>query len=170
MEKIYTVLRYFAYGFEILLLYIMQGTPNFLPEIFGARPILLLPAAFCIAAFEKQIPALFYGLACGVLCDLSATGVIGFFSFGLALFSFLEAALFERYMVRNFLNAVLLSVLGCIGLLCLYFLIFVLPQDFAGGFSYFLRHYVSKILYTFVFTAPLYGLNAFFGKVMRKKG
>lgn len=169
MEKGYTVLRYFTYSIVILLLYILQGTPGLIPEIFGARPVLLIPAAFCMAAFEKQIPALFFSLACGVLCDLSSTGVIGFFSFGLTLTCFLEAELFERYIVRNFLNTVLVSFLGCTALLCLYFLIFVLPQDFAGGFYYFLRHYVSKILYTFVFTAPLYALNAFFCKIMRKK-
>ena len=41
----YKIIRYFAYTIEILILYMVQETPGLLPEIGGARPVLLIPAA-----------------------------------------------------------------------------------------------------------------------------
>ena len=76
MEKKYTVFRYLAYSLEILIIYIVQGTPFFLPEILGGRPVLLIPVALTIAFYENEIPAMFFGLACGSLIDIGTGGMI----------------------------------------------------------------------------------------------
>ena len=39
MENRYRFIRYFAYGLELLILYMLQQTPGLLPPLFGARPI-----------------------------------------------------------------------------------------------------------------------------------
>lgn len=51
----YKIIRYFAYTIEILILYMVQETPGLLPEIGGARPVLLIPAAISIAMFESEL-------------------------------------------------------------------------------------------------------------------
>ena len=80
MDKKFTVVRYFAFGIEILILFILQSTPNLIPEVFGGRPLLLIPAAITIAYFEPEIPAMFFGIACGVLLDLGGGDNIGYYT------------------------------------------------------------------------------------------
>ena len=41
--------RYFSYSLLVILLYILQATPNLMPELFGSKPLLLLPLALAIA-------------------------------------------------------------------------------------------------------------------------
>ena len=43
--------RYLAYTLEILVLFLLQETPNFIPCLWGIRPTLLIPAALTIALF-----------------------------------------------------------------------------------------------------------------------
>ncbi|HBT91305.1 MAG TPA: rod shape-determining protein MreD, partial [Ruminococcaceae bacterium] len=62
----YRVIRYLGYSIEILVLFVLQETPGLIPEIGGARPVMLIPAAVCIAMFESETPAMAFGLAGGL--------------------------------------------------------------------------------------------------------
>ena len=66
----YKIIRYFAYTIEILILYMVQETPGLLPEIGGARPVLLIPAAISIAMFESELAGIAFGLLCGLFLDI----------------------------------------------------------------------------------------------------
>ena len=59
--------RYLAYALEILIFCVLQDTPKLMPEIFGAKPLLLAALALSIAAFENKIPSLVFGALCGIL-------------------------------------------------------------------------------------------------------
>ena len=48
MERL-KYLRYFAYTIEILVFFMVQETPGLVPDLFGARPVLLIPVALSIA-------------------------------------------------------------------------------------------------------------------------
>ena len=74
----YKIIRYFAYTIEILILYMVQETPGLLPEIGGARPVLLIPAAISIAMFESELAGIAFGLLCGLFLDIGMGGVLGF--------------------------------------------------------------------------------------------
>ncbi|HCB90399.1 MAG TPA: rod shape-determining protein MreD, partial [Ruminococcaceae bacterium] len=50
-----------GYSIEILVLFVLQETPGLIPEIGGARPVMLIPAAVCIAMFESETPAMAFG-------------------------------------------------------------------------------------------------------------
>ena len=71
----YKIIRYFAYTIEILILYMVQETPGLLPEIGGARPVLLIPAAISIAMFESELAGIAFGLLCGLFLDIGMGGV-----------------------------------------------------------------------------------------------
>ncbi len=159
MDRKFTAARYFAYGLEILLLFILQSTPNLLPELFGGKPLLLLPAAITIALFESEIPAMFFGLASGILLDLGYGDNIGFYTVMLAIVCFLLGWIFRDYMVVNFLNATAFTAVITAGLICLYFLLFYIFSGKSGAGYYFINHYVSKIVYTFLCGIILYFLN-----------
>lgn len=159
MDKKFTVVRYIAYGLEILLLFILQATPNLLPEVFGGKPLLLIPAALTIAFFEPEIPAMFFGIACGVLLDFGYGDNIGYYTVMLGIICFILGWIFRDYMVVSFLNATAFSAVIIAGLICLNFLFFYL---FAGKDEpglYFVSHYISRAVYTFLCGIILYFIN-----------
>lgn len=78
MEGRYRFIRYFAYALELLVLYMIQQTPGFLPSLFGARPILIIPAVLAIAMFEPEIPAMAFGIFGGLLIDFGIGDALGF--------------------------------------------------------------------------------------------
>lgn len=159
MEKKYRVFRYIAYGLEILILYVVQGTPFLTPEICGGRPVLLIPAALTIAFFEDEITAMYFGLACGVLLDLGTGGNPGFYTVTLALSAFVIGSVFRDYMVVNFLNALAFCAAFSGGLIALHFLFFYIFAGKDGGGYYFVNHYISRIVYTVALSPLFYFLN-----------
>ena len=167
MEKRYRVFRYIAYAIEIILLFVLQTTPHLLPEIGGSKPVLLIPAALTIAFFEEEIPAMFFGLSCGIVLDLSISNNMGFFAFSLTLISFIVSLIFRDYMVVSFLNSLAFSagiILFLIGIYFLFFYVFA-GKPYAG--YYFVHHYISRIIYT-ICTAPLlYWVNKFLYRNLR---
>lgn len=167
MEKKYTVFRYIAYAIEIILLFVIQTTPNFLPEIAGSKGILLIPTALTIAFFEEEIPALFFGLGCGVVIDLSASNNIGFYAFTLTLVCFVVSRIFRDYMVVSFLNSFAFSAVISMVLILVYFLFFYVIAGKPEPGYYFVHHYISKIIYTICFAPVFYGLNKFLYKNLR---
>lgn len=169
MQKKLTVLRYFAYGLEIFIFYILQGTPYFIPEICGATPVLLICTALTISAFEKEIPALFFGLACGVLCDIALSNTVGFFSIFLTALCYLQAIIFNDFMVKSFLNTMLYAICSCVVVIGLYFVFFYIFRGYGNIAYYFVNHYLSRIVYTFICTIPVYFLNMLIFTQLREK-
>lgn len=71
------VARYAVYAAVMVVLYVMQTTPEFL-LFFGVKPNLVIPAAVMIAVLEGEFTGGLYGALAGVLCDLSALTLFGF--------------------------------------------------------------------------------------------
>lgn len=151
--------RYFAYTLEILIFYVLQGTPNLVPELFGSKPLLLIPIALTIASRERVVPSLVFGAACGVLTDIGSGSSVGFFAITLTLVCFAEVSIYENYLVPSFLTVSIISVISVPCIIGMYFLLF---RFFAGieecGYL-FVHHYISRIVYTLLMTIPLYYLN-----------
>lgn len=167
MERRYTVFRYLAYSLELLLLFILQTTPRLLPEILGSKPLLLLPAAITISFFESEVPAMFFGLASGLLLDFGYSDNVGFFTITLTLACFFIGLIFRDYLVISFLNALVFIAAVCTTLIVLFFMF---SYVFAGKddiFYYFSHHILFRILYTFICGILLYFLNKFLYKNLR---
>lgn len=159
MDKKFTVVRYFAFGIEILILFILQSTPNLIPEVFGGRPLLLISAAITIAYFEPEIPAMFFGIACGVLLDLGGGDNIGYYTIMLGVICFLLGWIFRDYMVISFFNATAFSAVIITGVICINFLFFYIFAGKGEAGMYFVQHYISRIVYTFLCGIVLYFIN-----------
>lgn len=153
--------RYFAYTLEILVFYVLQGTPNLVPEIFGSKPLFLIPIALTIAARERIVPSLVFGAVCGALTDIGSGGSVGFFAITLTLVCFAEVSIYENYLVPSFLTVSIISVISVPCIIGMYFLFF---RFFAGieecGYL-FVHHYISRIVYTLLMTIPFYYINRF---------
>ena len=115
----YKIIRYFAYTIEILILYMVQETPGLLPEIGGARPVLLIPAAISIAMFESEFAGIGFGLLCGLFLDIGMGGVLGFHGLLLAAACYGVGLLTADLIQTNFLTSLLLAAGAIVGILFL---------------------------------------------------
>lgn len=167
MNTRYTAFRYIAFGLELLLLFILQSTPRLMPEIFGGKPLLLLPAVLSIAFFEESIPAMLFGLAGGVLLDLGYSDNIGFYTILLTLICFGLSLIFRDFMVVSFRNATAFISAITTVLVCVYFLFFFIFAGRENALVYFAQHYISRIIYTIICGILIYLLNKFIYKNLR---
>lgn len=169
MEKRRNFLRFFAYSLEVLVLFVLSGTPGFLPEIFGSKPCLLLPLALAIAVFESETVAMSFGFVCGVLTDIGFVGKIGFYTVALTLICFAIGYCARNFFVTNLLNASIIG-LGSIALLILiHFYLNVSLADVQDAGVYFVKHYISRVLYTGAFFVPLYFLSRLLCSTMKNQ-
>lgn len=166
MEGKLKFLRYVAYVIEILVLYVLCGTPNFMPSILGVKPVLLLPVALTIAVFESEIPAMLIGCGCGLLLDMGFGTNVGLYTLSLTILCFVLGYCARNFFVTNFANAMIIGVCSVLVLLCVHFLIYWAGADIADPWGHFLRHYLIKIFYTLIFLPPLYWFNRLFRSSM----
>lgn len=150
--------KYLAYALEVVILYVLQDTPNFIPQLFGGKPLLLVVLAISIAARENQIPSTVFGAVCGVLTDISGGG-IGYFGIMLTLVCYFEAELFKKYIVASFKMVLLYATAATVVLVGLYFVIFRLLAGVEGAGELFVSRYLARMAYTAVCVVPLYFLN-----------
>lgn len=162
-------LKYFAYSILIILLYVLQATPSLMPEIFGSKPLLLVPFALSVASVEDKIPSLVFGAVCGVLTDIASSGGIGYFAIALTLLCFFEAEIFEAYFVPGVMSAFVYSAASVTALILLYFLLFKVLAGIGEPFALFVNHYISRIVYTSLMFIPLCFLTRFIHKSFKKQ-
>lgn len=168
MEKL-KVLRYFAYTIEILVFYMVQETPGLVPDLFGARPVLLIPIALSIAMFEKETAAMVFGLLCGLLIDFGAGGVLGFHGLLLSVICYSVGLIAANLIQTNFLTAMITSVIstGCVVLLQWVF--FYLLFGYSHAAYALTAHYIPRFFYTTAFMPVAYYFNRALALQIRAK-
>lgn len=164
--KLSTFLKYVSYVIEIILIYILFTTPRLIPEVFGGKPSLLIIIAISIAVFEREIPAMIFGLVCGLLTDVSYSTEIGVFSIGLTIICFILGYVANNIIVANIWNFLLVSFVSVSLLLFLHFVFAILIKGNEDPWNYFLMHYISRIVLTFIFTPVFYFLNRFIHRTL----
>ena len=155
------VYRYLAYSIEILLLFILGTTPSFLPEIYGATPCLLISLAITIAVFEAEVPAMVFGLVCGALTDLGYSNSIGVYTVLLTIFCFIIGFCANNIITIKFWNILLIALFVCASTIPLHFVFAHLIHSYSDMGTYFVNHYISRIVQTFVCVIPLFFINKF---------
>lgn len=160
-EKMTSFFRYLAYAMEIVLLYVLGTTPDLLPQLFGAKPTLLLCVALTAAIFEREIPAMVIGLICGVLIDLGYSNSIGLFTITLTVVCFIVGYAANNLIRATFLNFLLYAFVAVGGIFMLYFLIRVVWAGVDDYWDYFMNHLLSRMVQTFVLSIPIYFVNKF---------
>ena len=105
-------LKYIAYSLELLLVYIIQCTPNLVPTILGVRPLLLIVFSMSISMFESEGTAMWFGLAAGLLMDAASAHVFGFFACVGVVCCYAAGALVVFLMRNNLLSCVILTLSG----------------------------------------------------------
>lgn len=156
----YKCIRYFAYFIEIIVLYIIEQIPNFIPDINGAGPLLVIPVVYIIALFEGEKVALFFGFFTGILLDISSSGRIGFYTIVLAITAYILGVT-ARYIIEtvNFFNVLIGSLLSLFIVYLLYFLIMFIMKGNQEAIYAFMNYYLVGMVYTFLTVPLLYFFN-----------
>lgn len=160
-ERSNSFFRYLAYALELILTFVLSTTPGLMPEIFGAKPALVVCVALTVAVFEREIPAMIIGLTAGILTDLGFTDSIGIFTISLTIICFVVGYAANNLIVAKFFNYVFYAFAAVGILFMVYFLvIFVIPGT-AHMWDYFSAHIISRMVQTFLYSIPFYFINHF---------
>ncbi|MBQ9673518.1 MAG: rod shape-determining protein MreD [Ruminococcus sp.] len=159
MEKRNKTIRFASYGLEILVFFILQGVPNLIPEIYGGKPILLIPIAITISCSESEVTAMFFGLACGAMLDFGNGVHIGFYTFALTILCFFIGYSFENFFNRNLLLVLVISIVAIPLLVSGEFLFGYIINGYGNAGYYYVHHCLSIMAYTFLTTPVFYLIN-----------
>lgn len=160
MDAAYKYVRYLAYFIEIIVLYIVEQVPNFVPGINGAKPLIVLPVVIVVALFEGEKAGLAFGFLTGLLLDISSTGRIGFYTMVLALVAFFVAIL-ARYTIEslNFVNVLVGCAVAVAVVYALHFLVMFVIKGHKELIYALTNYYFFGALYTLLMAPVIYFFN-----------
>lgn len=162
--------RYLAYVLELVLLFVLTTTPRLMPELFGAKPALTVCVALTVAVYEREIPAMIFGMLAGILTDLGYTNNIGLFTISLTVICFIVGYAANNLIVAKFLNFLLYAAVAVGFLFMLYFLVrFVIP-GIEDIWLYFNEHLVSRMVQTYLWSIPFYFINRYIYSALSPEG
>ena len=167
MEGRYRFIRYFAYALELLVLYMIQQTPGFLPSLFGARPILIIPAVLAIAMFEPEIPAMAFGIFGGLLIDFGIGDALGFHGIMLWVACYVISALSANLLRTNLLTSFLVNTVSLLVIVVLQWLFYYVLYGYDYILYALLHHYLPLIAYSLVLTPITFYFNRAFALLIR---
>lgn len=158
-----------GYGLLILLTCIVQSTPRLIPELFGAKPLPVIPLTVCIAMFTGPVGGAAAGVAIGFLWDMYALDrLLGYHSLLLLVVGCAVGLLIQLLMRNNLLSAVLLTFgallsVGLIDWLLLYLLL--ARQDAVPAL---IDPILINSLYTLFITPLVYGLTLLISRLVKR--
>ena len=167
MEGRYRFIRYFAYALELLVLYMIQQTPGFLPSLFGARPILIIPAVLAIAMFEPEIPAMAFGIFGGLLIDFGIGDALGFHGIMLGVACYVISALSANLLRTNLFTSFLVNTLALLLIVTLQWIFYYVLYDYEYPVYALVYHYLPRIAYSLVLTPITFYFNRAFAMLIR---
>lgn len=153
---------------ESFLLFFLGGIPDLLPAVAGVLPALLIPAAISAAlTIARPLPAMAFGVLCGLLMDHSRGGPYGFSAMILAALCYLIAALVETVLQQNLLTALLLTAPAIVLAVLFHWLFLYVLAGYDGAGYALLCRYLPMAGYTFVAAIPIYFLTCGVAKLCR---
>ena len=165
----YKIIRYIGYTVELLAFFVIQETPGFIPAIFGARPVLVIPAVLSIAMFESGIPAMFFGLFGGLLMDFGFSGTLGFHGMLLAVCCYIVAFIAANLLQTNFITTMIIALVCAASVTVLQWLFFYVLYGYGSPVYALVYHYVPVFVYTMVLMPVAYYFNRALALQIRSK-
>ncbi|MGI5893825.1 MAG: rod shape-determining protein MreD [Candidatus Merdivicinus sp.] len=152
-------LKWICYTLVLLLMFGIQSSPALL-SIGGIKPVLVIPVAVSVALFENEAGSGGFGLAAGLLWDLSAGKLFGFYGMVLMICCVCIALLSMYFVKVNVTNSILLTAVTGFLATVWNFIFYYLIWNYEGVGQCFVR-LLLVLLYTIVMTAPVYYLVRF---------
>lgn len=153
------LMRYLAYSLEILVLFVLQETPGLFPEIFGGRPLLLVPVAISISMFETEIASMGFAVAIGLLMDYALGAGFGFYALVLVVLCVIISKVSSTVLQVNLPTSIITAFFAVAIVVILDWLVhFVFSGYSRVGFA-LVNHYLPNYLYTLLIFPLLFIIN-----------
>ena len=156
MRDIYLKKRILLYIPIILIVAVMQSVPQLTVEIFGVRPLLLIPLAVCLGMFEREVVGGYLGLFAGALWDISSLKLPGSNAIALLVIGVICGLLITNFMQSNLFSALILTA----GASVVYAILDYTGMEFAYSRTEALYSLLHNILPQFIYTViciiPIY--------------
>lgn len=124
MERRFRIFRYIIYSTELWCFLLFREYQILFRSFFGGKPSLIIPVVLTISMFEPKLTALWFGLAGGLLTDISNGGVIGFFAIIMTLCCYFISYLTSELIRTRLSVAMAISFIVVAMALSLHFLFF----------------------------------------------
>jgi rod shape-determining protein MreD len=162
-------LRYFAYTIELLVLFMVQETPGLIPQLFGARPVLLIPVALSIALYENEKAAMLFGLFSGLLIDFGMSEILGFHGLLLSVICYYIGLVAANLIKTNFLTAMITVIATTASVFLLQWVFFILLSNYEDAGYVLIAHYLPRFCYTVAVMPITYYFNRALAVQIRAK-
>lgn len=141
-------IKYCVYAALIVALALVQNVRGLMPEIFGARCFLIIPACILLSVGEDEKASAFIGLFGGVMWDAVATGSLGFNALFIMLACYVLSVLITHLLRATFWLGVTASVITSLLYCVIYWLVFVVSKGGDGAISTVWSFYLPSFVYT----------------------
>lgn len=139
----------------ILVANLLQNTSGIIPEICGARFLLVIPTAMILTIGEDELSGALLGLFAGLLWDLTSLVHIGFNCIFFTAVCFISTALVNHFIRDTFITNMLISIITLILYCTVYWLCFIVIKGVGDNIMIF-GFYLPCMLYTGVLTPILW--------------
>lgn len=141
-------IKYISYCAVLAAAELIQNVAGILPEPFGARCFLVIPAAVLLVIGEDEVNAAFLGMFAGLLWDLTSSVHMGFNFIFFSVICFFVAALVNHLLRDTFLTNILICALVTALYSFLYWLLFIVIKGVEGGAGTLFSFYLPCTVYT----------------------
>lgn len=156
-EKLKPYFKWGIYYLLLLLFFALQTTPNLL-EIFGIKPILIVPLMVSVCMFEGIMKSAVFSMVTGLLWDVSSDKLLGFNGIILLCFGTIVVLLCVYYLHTKLLNSIIFCALVLLfeGLLdyVFHFAMWNIPH----AITVFTTSILPTMTYSVLFAVPSYFL------------
>jgi hypothetical protein len=131
----------------------------------GRLPLLMIPFAVSVAAFETPVRSAVYACICGLMLDNMTASLFGFYGIMLLWCALFVSVLFTLLLRRHLLNVFFLNAVSSALLLLLHYFFYINIWGYDESGAIFLSWYVPMFFLTAVFVIPIY----FFVRLLKTK-
>lgn len=156
-EKLRPYLKWITYYLLLVILYSLQTTPR-LFELYGIKPVLVVPLVVCVCMFEPIMPSMVFSVFAGLLWDISSDKLFGFNAIIFIVCGVLISLLCIFYLHTKLMNSLLFCTVTMIvqGLLSYTFYFAVWGHE--NAYIVLLSSILPTIVYTALSVIPIYFL------------
>ncbi len=154
-EKLLPIIKWTLYSLLLLLFYTLQTTPH-LFELFGLKPVLILPLVVCISMYEGVMSSAIFGMMAGFLWDISSDKLFGFNAFILLSCSVLISLACIYYLRTKLINSIAFCLIAALLQGFFDFVFYYAIWNYEGVSTILLNNILPTIVYTVVLTPIFY--------------
>ena len=148
-------IKYVLLCLMVFVLFILQGTPGFL-NLFGIKPVLLIPFCINLAMLEEENYTLIVYVMAGLLFELSAGRIVGFYTIPLIIACVVCMIMVKYIFQPNYRNSMTMCFISTFMILLLDFFFSYILQGYKGVFVIFFKTVVMCSIYSTAFSVLFY--------------